>query len=61
MILKTLSSLKNPYFTRAGVKAYEMQSRCIIGNARVSLDAWSGPTFQPQRSVRGIEGGLEFM
>ena len=34
MILKILSRPKNPYSSRAKVRVQEVQSRCIIGNAR---------------------------
>lgn len=48
-----LSSLENADSSGDGVGVWEVQSRCMTGNARVSLSAWDGLTSQPRRLVRG--------
>lgn len=58
MIFKILSSLEKPYSSGARVRVWEVQSRWIIGNTRVSFSTWEWSDFTTMKLIMEIRGGL---
>lgn len=50
--------MEKPYSSGARVRVWEVQSRWIIGNTRVSFSTWEWSDFTTMKLVREIRGGL---